>query len=1801
MSEIKYTIVIDDQQIIAAFKEHEKLADESGNKISSSYDKSTNAIDSTASALNRVNRAMMTIVDSANSLNSTFNQLADGSQKIDRAFKVFGVQGSLVENVFKSMGLNFKEFRKAYDTFNFIMTGKEIPDNSIKLTEILFGMSTACNLLVTSFDVLQRVFTFAVPIMENYGITLADILRPLEVIGIHSRVAANNLIAINQALLNFKTNPTAEGFREIEIAVKSLISQFNELQSYFLGISLSFRDIGSELRKFKADVRDVSGEIFGLEPNLSMVSASTLGYGSNILRATDFNLNFAKGLSSLKSKILPLVNEFGAQITSLINLESVYGRIQTAIDSMMKSFDSAKEIVKNVTTIFNDIKSKFLNLFSSLENAKSKIREQVESVLVFAFKAAFDVLKYTLFGWLASLPNIIIMILGAPAIIGIGAAIANAILGGFIFTWNDVLSRKFISETSGAFAGVLASLISNAKGTISAFKDVYVKMASNIFNQMTIPVFNLLNQTFGRAFAVKFMQIFGGVLASINGEITKIFTLPISIGYKISDFLVSAFYISVFKLQDLFLGLKYKWALDIKGISQLLNIFKNDVFSIFASISNAAKTSFASIDFSGIGSSLKKGLQPIISVVKFFIPEMAQEFLSLIASIESVGDAFMTLLDIMYRVFTSKTVQDGIAKISSAFDFLKVHATVALNMIQHYGSMLTNFIPQSVTDFYNLIKTIKSFDDALYVSADIMYRVFSTYGPMVKQFGLNFVQISKDIYSKVIASFVQLGSVIAANIPNSVRQVISLVGAMTNIDQIGSVAVKSFNILFSAMSESVLSKMPTIIAYFKKFYDLGMTGFVSMLVSLRSYTSGIKAFGAAVFSNFSTIISQFSGLIALTPELISLFKQMFPVISKVYSGLSGVAVGAGNWSGIMSLAIPLIAQFNGGLGQTIGLTLALAGVIGGALSYAFSQLVIGIGKAISAVSNFLVEIGINASDTFVKIKSTIDIFTAVMEGVSRSTEKAGFSAVNFTQNIALMSVRWNMSMTDIAKGTQELVLVGSQLGLTAEQIHELTNVVVQYAKINKESAYDTAVAFGSALNGNSQSVLKYGVKLSDANNQHYLFLSGQEKLFQKMSDGEKVQTRYNNILKQFGVVAGVADVAAQTLGDQTNALKSRIELLSAKFGEGSYIIENTNIFSAALVKVLGLVSDKMAFVTGFATSLFGRLGQLTGAFLQLSIKIFLTIKAFALLRILIESKFWADFANKTLPLIGMSIQTLVNTLARSEVKLNSIRGILAGFGKIGINEIKSAFVNVGIVVGNNVTIMSILSGILGRLSSGFMALFRFISPFLGIAARMAGWIGLLITAIMGLYKALKYLEDQTGLFSTIWEVLSNELSKTSGFIESIKNGFVDAFRTIASWAEKAVGIVVYSITGMITPLIYAASLLGKKFISAESYDRLKQLEFRLNGLSQSLVASGYSLTEFGKRSLASSGDLNPLIDKTKLLEDIMKLSGDLTDAGKSQLRILAETQRQRMDLLNAGLRNEVITQQRYNEIKRLIDADYFTKRKEEVTKQLQSYNEVMKVISTANFATDMAKLDYENNERIAKIKDAGLRQLKTDKEIKDALVLNETYFQDQLKKAKDEEIKLTGGLIENMKLAFEDVKFSVYELGDAINKALVQGIANSMQWVGRSLAQHSQDWKDLQKGVGNILSGLAAMFGNFFITLGMAMLATGPITGWTISAGQAIAAGMALNVLAGAFGTMGQDAPGTDMAGSPNSTASLGPDMSQMPGTPDKAQRQEPQNVLNVTINGDVLDSDESSMRIVKLINEAYDKKGVVLRQGAFA
>jgi len=104
-----------------------------------------------------------------------------------------------------------------------------------------------------------------------------------------------------------------------------------------------------------------------------------------------------------------------------------------------------------------------------------------------------------------------------------------------------------------------------------------------------------------------------------------------------------------------------------------------------------------------------------------------------------------------------------------------------------------------------------------------------------------------------------------------------------------------------------------------------------------------------------------------------------------------------------------------------------------------------------------------------------------------------------------------------------------------------------------------------------------------------------------------------------------------------------------------------------------------------------------------------------------------------------------------------------------------------------------------------------------------------------------------------------------------------------------------------------------------------------------------------------------------------------------------------------------------------------------------------------------------------------------------------------------------------------------------------------------------------------------------------------------IAAGAAlIAVGTAIKSFSGGpgSGNSATPSPGTP-GGSPIQTSSVGGDMS-LPGS-EQIERQKPNTEVSITIQGDVLDSEESGLRIVGIINKAFDKQGVIIKRGAIA
>ena len=171
------------------------------------------------------------------------------------------------------------------------------------------------------------------------------------------------------------------------------------------------------------------------------------------------------------------------------------------------------------------------------------------------------------------------------------------------------------------------------------------------------------------------------------------------------------------------------------------------------------------------------------------------------------------------------------------------------------------------------------------------------------------------------------------------------------------------------------------------------------------------------------------------------------------------------------------------------------------------------------------------------------------------------------------------------------------------------------------------------------------------------------------------------------------------------------------------------------------------------------------------------------------------------------------------------------------------------------------------------------------------------------------------------------------------------------------------------------------------------------------------------------------------------------------------------------------------------------------------------------------------------------------------------------------------------------------QIRKAIDETIVKGIVGGVAKIGANLANGVGAFDDFGKTVLGILGDFAIQMGGLLIAMGIGIdnikvaLAT-----W--NAAGLIAAGVALVLIGGALkamssGPAGAAASGGGIASSPSSSTELTP--------AESLTRQQPGTSVSLTVQGNILDSDESGSRIVALINSAFDKKGVVINQGVMA
>jgi hypothetical protein len=185
------------------------------------------------------------------------------------------------------------------------------------------------------------------------------------------------------------------------------------------------------------------------------------------------------------------------------------------------------------------------------------------------------------------------------------------------------------------------------------------------------------------------------------------------------------------------------------------------------------------------------------------------------------------------------------------------------------------------------------------------------------------------------------------------------------------------------------------------------------------------------------------------------------------------------------------------------------------------------------------------------------------------------------------------------------------------------------------------------------------------------------------------------------------------------------------------------------------------------------------------------------------------------------------------------------------------------------------------------------------------------------------------------------------------------------------------------------------------------------------------------------------------------------------------------------------------------------------------------------------------------------------------------------------------GKIEQLPTKFaqvvEQTQVEADKFGPIINSSLVSAVTAGVSRIGAALVKGGDAFSDFKNTIFSIFGDLAIQLGQLLIAKGLAIEALQKSLA-TLSGGAAIAAGLGLIALGGALKAVG--------GGSLSAPATVGPAAGESAVVPPDTPALEDDAVdgsrsrVTVNIQGDVLDSRETGLRIVEILQDAFDTDG---------
>ena len=794
---------------------------------------------------------------------------------------------------------------------------------------------------------------------------------------------------------------------------------------------------------------------------------------------------------------------------------------------------------------------------------------------------------------------------------------------------------------------------------------------------------------------------------------------------------------------------------------------------------------------------------------------------------ETIKLVIVTEVDTQSVEQSSKNIETSLGK--SAEQHSKVYS-------QKFTQVLAQEIQQPITDAVQ-----QSFDEAFKnpITDAIKARLAEAFGGIGDSIGQAMAARLKqsDIFDALddlkdsIITFVEIAPI---------EKLLSL------LDSFGGNGASEFFKLFEKYVilaiekvDQFIEKMNLLIRVQQFFALLIKTAIVGGIAMLLNYFGLLAPAIAAVTTAYASL-----GAIKGTSAL---FGSLLAYLKPTLEGLLGVSEAGLIASGVLKTLGGVLNLF-GQLGpaEVFNSMGSAAGVAGLAIFYAME-------KAAGAVKNlgtFIVDLSTSSTKAFSETEKSTILLTRAIENINRVFNNAAGPADEWNKLITQTSVETGIASDKLQKAASEIIFVGTQLGLTRFELEELYRATVDFSTITGD-VVQASLDVSAALNGSSQSVIKYGIKLTEENLQQYAFKKGIDRTIASFEEQDKVLLRASKLLNTYGIIQGQASALADSFSGAQTRLESSLKRVNAQFGEGAAVIEGWNLAAYAADKILTAIPDTLYKFLGLLGAIIGRTLQFVGIMGEMVISMGFVLVAFkavnAVLKLNIAQTLIAKIANDQL---RMSMLLLSGTYATAgaagaalaqalKLFIASITGAsisLGGFA-FAIDAVKMAFTRLWNII---IFGLNAIAGFFGVTLGGFIAI-----------------IVAIVAAVYSLVRVFKLIEQRTQAFSNIWSVFTDLFAKSAGPFAVVKDIFLSFLSGIAKLGRQALGILTQFVIAFVDIAVVIAKTNPFKMFSKEQIKKLEETDKALLKLSGSLFKVGNDIGALGNeagRSIASVKD-----------------------------------------------------------------------------------------------------------------------------------------------------------------------------------------------------------------------------------------------------------------------------------------------------------------------------------------------------------